>query len=336
MSHSPSLTSATSTTRPRTSQGGTWRMLLAMALSGTIGLLVVESALPPLLVVFARCVLGALGLGLAWRREWVAPQGREWLWLAGGGIALVLNWVALFSAYHYSSIAVATVVYHVQPFMLLALSALQGEPVERRKLPWLLLALLGVALSSGLVGLDGMDASHAGTGAWIGVALALLAAALYAGTTVATRRLGHMPSAQIAMLQMLAGGLVLSLWALPLLTHIAAASPQLLSARAASMVLTLGLVHTAFMYTVMYAAFQRLPAPAIAALSFVYPAMALLVDLAGLAPCRRRRSGWNGLHCGGGAGAPAHGPVVNCRSKPLLTDFTEGKYDGHSFSHSPL
>ncbi|WP_373788846.1 EamA family transporter, partial [Delftia acidovorans] len=269
MSHSPSLTSATSPTRPRTSQGGTWRMLLAMALSGTIGLLVVESALSPLLVVFARCVLGALGLGLwlAWRREWVAPQGREWLWLAGGGIALVLNWVALFSAYHYSSIAVATVVYHVQPFMLLALSALQGEPVERRKLPWLLLALLGVALSSGLVGLDGMDASHAGTGAWVGVALALLAAALYAGTTVATRRLGHMPSAQIAMLQMLAGGLVLSLWALPLLTHIAAASPQLLSARAASMVLTLGLVHTAFMYTVMYAAFQRLPAPAIAALS---------------------------------------------------------------------
>ncbi|WP_373791725.1 EamA family transporter, partial [Delftia acidovorans] len=188
MSHSPSLTSATSPTRPRTSQGGTWRMLLAMALSGTIGLLVVESALSPLLVVFARCVLGALGLGLwlAWRRDWVKPQGREWLWLAGGGIALVLNWVALFSAYHYSSIAVATVVYHVQPFMLLALSALQGEPVERRKLPWLLLALLGVALSSGLVGLNGMDASHAGTGAWIGVALALLAAALYAGTTVAT------------------------------------------------------------------------------------------------------------------------------------------------------
>src|SRR5256885_16522062 len=75
-------------------------------------------------------------------------------------------------------------------------------------------------------------------------------------------------SSDLAMLQMLAGGLVLSLWALPLLTHIAAASPQLLSARAASMVLTLGLVHTAFMYTVMYAAFQRLPAPAIAALSF--------------------------------------------------------------------
>lgn len=271
-------------------------MLLAMALSGTIGLLVVESALPPLLVVFARCVLGALGLGLwlAWRREWVRPQGREWLWLAGGGIALVLNWVALFSAYHYSSIAVATVVYHVQPFMLLALAALQGERIERGKLPWLLLALLGVALSSGLIGAQGLGAQ--GSGAWLGVALALLAAALYAGTTMATRRLGHMPSAQIAMLQMLAGGLLLSLWALPLLRDIAASQPQLLSSRAGAMVLTLGLVHTAFMYTVMYAAFQRLAAPAIAALSFVYPAMALLVDLAwfGAVPSMAQ---WAGMGC---------------------------------------
>ena len=52
------------------------------------------------------------------------------------------------------------------------------------------------------------------------------------------------------------------------------------------MVLTLGLVHTAFMYTVMYAAFQRLPAPAIAALSFVYPApWPCWWTWSGLAPC---------------------------------------------------
>ncbi|WP_196870838.1 EamA family transporter [Polaromonas sp. CG_9.11] len=42
---------------------------------------------------------------------------------------------------------------------------------------------------------------------------------------------------------------------------------------------TLGLVHTAFMYTVMYAAFQRLSAQSIAAMSFIYPVVAVLVDL---------------------------------------------------------
>lgn len=86
----------------------------------------------------------------------------------------------------------------------------QGQALPRRRLHWLGLALVGVALSSGL------DGGQAGTTSWPGVVLALL---------------------------------------------------------------VLGLVHTACMYTLMYAAFQRLPAQAIAGLSFIYPAMALLVDL---------------------------------------------------------
>jgi drug/metabolite transporter (DMT)-like permease len=244
-------------------------MVLAMALSGTIGLLVVESGLPALLVVWLRCLLGGLGLA-AWllcSRQWVAPTGREWGWVLLGGAALVGNWLALFSAYHYSSIAVATVVYHVQPFLLLVLVALfQGQALPLRRLPWLGLALVGVALSSGL------DGGHAGT-SWPGVTLALLAASLYAVATLLTQRLQRIPAAQIAMLQMAVGGVLL---AGPAWLEGGAAD---FTARAWTAVLVLGLVHTACMYTLMYAAFQRLPAQAIAGLSFIYPAMALLVDL---------------------------------------------------------
>ena len=46
--------------------GGSWRMVLAMLLSGTIGLLVVESGLPVMLVVWLRCLLGRWG----WRPGW--------------------------------------------------------------------------------------------------------------------------------------------------------------------------------------------------------------------------------------------------------------------------
>ncbi|MDR2326229.1 MAG: DMT family transporter [Acidovorax sp.] len=266
--HSPSsLPIAAAASVP---QGGTWRMVLAMALSGTIGLLVVESGLPVLLVVWLRCLLGGLGLA-AWllcSRQWVAPTRREWGWIVLGGAALVGNWLALFSAYHYSSIAVATVVYHVQPFLLLVLVALfQGQALPLRRLPWLVLALVGVALSSGF------DGGLAATTSWPGVVLALLAASLYAVATLLTQRLQRIPAAQIAMLQMAVGGLLL-------------AGPAWLeggtadfTARAWTAVLVLGLVHTACMYTLMYAAFQRLPAQAIAGLSFIYPAMALLVDL---------------------------------------------------------
>ncbi|GAB2476083.1 DMT family transporter [Comamonas humi] len=273
----PAAAAATAPAGPRQAlSGGAWRMLAAMVLSGTIGLVVVESGLPPPLVVLARCVLGALGLGawVWWRRQWVAVGRGDALWIAAGGLALVFNWVALFSAYRYTSIAVATVVYHVQPLMLLAVAAWQGEPVQARKLPWLLLALLGVALASGAVTADGMAA-----GSWTGALLALLAAALYTVTTVATRRVAHIPPAQVAMLQMALGGGVLALAAAPMLLAGSEQGALQLSARVGALMLVLGLVHTAFMYTLMYAAYQRLAAPAIAALSFVYPAVALAVDL---------------------------------------------------------
>ena len=73
-------------------------------------------------------------------------------WLLLGAVALIVNWLCLFRAYEYSGIAIATVVYHVQPFLLLLLAALlQGEPLPLNRLPWLVLALVGVGLSSGLV-----------------------------------------------------------------------------------------------------------------------------------------------------------------------------------------
>ncbi|CAM4307279.1 DMT family transporter [Comamonas aquatilis] len=252
------------------SGGGSWRMVLAMVLSGTIGLLVLESGLPVLVVVWLRCVLGGLGLA-AWvlySRQWQSLQRAEVLWLLVGGLALVLNWLCLFSAYRYSSIAVATVVYHMQPFILLLLAAALGqEALPLRKLPWLLLALVGVVLSSGL------QASGAEVASWQGVALALVAASLYAVATLATQRLRRLAPAQIAMLQMLVGVLALAqpaweLW------DAAQFVPKAWAA-----VLVLGMVHTAWMYTLMYAAFQRLSAQAIAGLSFIYPVVALLVDL---------------------------------------------------------
>ncbi|MBF5003043.1 DMT family transporter [Diaphorobacter sp. NR2-3-3-1] len=259
-------------------------MVLAMALSGTIGLFVIESGLPVEVVVLSRCVIGALALAL-WitaRREWVSLSRRDLVWMAVGGMALVINWVALFHAYAFAGIGIATVVYHVQPFFLVLVSALGGETIGWRRVPYMLLALAGVVLSSGVVHemqLANTAASH-GQSVVQGVLLSLLAAALYTLTVVATRRVKQVPPAQTAMLQMTAGGAVLALWALPLLLGSAALrSASVPLVQTLLCVVTLGLVHTALMYVIMYGAFQRLGAAAIAILSFIYPAIALTVDL---------------------------------------------------------
>jgi drug/metabolite transporter (DMT)-like permease len=266
----PRVNLPTMTSSPQDTRAGTWRMLAAMALSGTIGLLVVESGQPPQVVVFFRCLIGGAGLlgWLAWTRGWSPMSRRDLGWLLLGGAALVVNWLCLFSAYRSVSISVATVVYHTQPFMLVALAVLfQGERLALGRLPWLVLAMAGVVLSSGLDWGAG-----ATTPAWQGIVLASSAAALYALVTLATQRLKHLPSAQIAAVQMGVGVLMLAPLALPLQAP--------LGWHGLAAVGVLGLVHTAFMYTLMYAAFQRLPSQSIAMLSFVYPAVALLVDLA--------------------------------------------------------
>ncbi|MFG5776786.1 DMT family transporter [Comamonas sp. J-3] len=268
-------------------QGGTWSMVAAMLLSGTIGLVVVESGLPVEAVVLLRCLLGSLGLAawLSWRRAWVRPLRSDSAWMLLGGVCLVANWVALFHAYAFVGIAVATVVYHVQPFLLVLAAALGGEPLRWRQLPWMLLALGGVVLTSGLGSSAAAalaTAPHAASQAAWGVALALLAASLYTVTVLATRRVQRLPAAQVAMGQMLAGGAALALWQLPAGLALWAQSGWLVLAQPGktwACVLLLGLVHTSLMYGLMYAAFQRLGAAAIAMLSFVYPAVALLVDL---------------------------------------------------------
>ncbi len=249
--------------------GGTWRMAAAMGLSGTIGWFVLASGQGALNVVWVRCLVGGLAL-LAWlgvRGGW-QPMGRTAMaWLLLGAAALIVNWQLLFMSYRASGIAVATVVYHVQPFFLIVLASLvQRERPDWHKMPWLLVALLGVALTSGL------QFEDAGRNAMPqGVLLALAAAFFYAVATLATRRLAGIASAQIAGVQLLIGACVLLPWV--------DLSVRSLSPLAWTCLLTLGLVHTGLQYNLLYAAFQRLTAERIAVLSFIYPLVAIVVDL---------------------------------------------------------
>lgn len=247
---------------------GVWRMVLAMLMSGTIGLFVVESGQNNTTVVFWRCLIGggALLAYLTWRRQWQRLSVSNSGWLLLGGLALVANWFCLFGAYHLSSISIATLVYHTQPFFLLLIVALsQRQAILPAQWLLLLLAFCGVAMTTGL------DLSGSGEQMWLGVGLAAMAAALYAVATLTTRKLTGVPPSQIAGLQMMLGVLILLPFPKTMLTELA--MPQLMP------ILMLGLVHTALMYNIMYSAFQRLPVSSIALLSFIYPLVAVLIDL---------------------------------------------------------
>jgi drug/metabolite transporter (DMT)-like permease len=247
---------------------GVWRMLVAMLLSGTIGWFVVESGQNIATVVFYRCLIGGfvLLLYLTVQRGWQQLNVRQSGYLLLGGLALVANWFCLFAAYHLSSISIATLVYHTQPFFLLLITALlQRQAPSATRWAWLALAFCGVALTTGLQFGDNHQQL------WLGVGLAAVAACLYAIATLTTRKLTGIQPAQIAGLQMMLGVLLM----LPL----EKTSLNELAMPSLAALCTLGLVHTGLMYNLMYSAFQRLPVSSIAFLSFVYPLVAVLIDL---------------------------------------------------------
>lgn len=267
---SPAGQPASPVSAPVTDRGGLWQMAAAMMLSGTIGLFVLESGQSPWNVVWLRCVFGALGLALyCWRAGLLRDTGftRRTLLLAlAAGAALVLNWVLLFSAYRHASISLATAVYNVQPFLLIGLGALVlGERPGYKRVGWSVLAFAGVLL---VLPWDGTPAERHEL--LLGTLYGLGAALLYAFTALMVKHLRGIRPQLLALVQVTLGAVALApfvdISALP-----TTAGPW-------GYLITLGLVHTTLMYILMYGAIQKLPTTSVAALSFIYPAVAILVD----------------------------------------------------------
>lgn len=255
----------------QTKTRGTLEMLAAMVISGTVGWLVVGSGQTPWVVVFWRCAFGALamlpacaGLGLL---RGLRLSARQVALIALGGCALMLNWMLLFSAYSQASIAVATVVYHTQPFMLVGLGALLfGERLTLDKFGWLALAFAGM-----LFIVCARPDSGSGEGNYlVGILLALGAAFFYAIAAATTKQLREVPAPLIVLIQMLVGLLLSAPFALG-----ASAAP---AGEAWIYLITIGVIHTGLMSTLLYGAIQRLSTVLVGALSFIYPLMAVLVD----------------------------------------------------------
>ena len=252
-------------------QVGVAQMTTAMALSGGVGLWATWAALPSFSVVFWRCLFGfvaLLGFMLFTGRlhkGWLTRS--QLLWSLAAGTTLVLNWVCFFQSFHYVSIGVATIVYQAQPLLVVVGGmAFFQERMGLNRWLWLGLGLVGMVmlvLARGGVSLSG---DHY----LLGIALSLAAATFYAAGTLIAKRMPKTPATSVTLMQVLVGMAIM----LPFgaLGNVPQTSVQWLS------VVMLGVVNTAVMMSLVYAAISRLPTYLFAALSFVYPLVAVLLD----------------------------------------------------------
>ncbi|MCE1194336.1 MAG: DMT family transporter [Acidovorax sp.] len=255
---------------------GQWLLIAGGVLLGTIGVFVEEAGQHPLVTVWFRCAFGALAL-LAWCLA--TGRGRELLlngrarWVAcATGVLMVMNWALFFAAIPRTSIAVATVVFHIQPIWVIVLGALfLREAVSPAQWLATLAALGGLVLTTGL--LDGAAAATSGGGDYLaGVLLCLGGSLCYAGVTLLANTQKAISPYAMAMWQCLVGTVALA-WAPWVLGW-----PPL--GAAWGWLLGLGVLHTGLAYVVLFAGMARLGLGRIAVLQFVYPLTAVLVDWA--------------------------------------------------------
>ncbi|NLD34094.1 MAG: DMT family transporter [Clostridiales bacterium] len=244
-------------------------MILSMSTFGTVGLFVRMIPLTSGEIALARAVLAAaaIALYLALVRKPVRLRG-----LRGGGLLLLsgalmgFNWVALFEAYRYTTVSVATLSYNIAPLLVMVLSALlMHEKMSRFQLLCLLMSMLSLAL---IVNTSGAGSANPA----LGVLLGLLAAMLYASVVMLNRLIKDVGGVHRTLLQFIAAIAVLVSYVL----LGGGAFTQPLAGRALLALLTLGLVHTGLMYCLYFTAIQGLKGREIAILSFIDPLVAVI------------------------------------------------------------
>lgn len=247
-------------------------LAIAMMIAGTVGAFVTEAGVDSITTVFWRCVFATLFLG-AWclLRGYLPDPGlsrARLLRAAICGVCMVLSWVFFFAGFARTSIAVMTIIYHIQPFFVVLIGVIfLKERVSADQVIWMVLAFAGVILASGLVASNTVISTS-----WaIGILMALGGALLYAIVTVLAKGLGEQRPEVTVLCQTVVGMVMLA----PLANF-----SQSITAASWGWLIGIGVMHTGIAYVMMFSAYPRLSTPVIGVLTFIYPVVAILIDWA--------------------------------------------------------
>lgn len=245
----------------------------AMAIFGTIGLFRRWIDLPSGMLALVRAVIGAVFLMLVLligkRKPDKEAIKKNFAFLCLSGACLGGNWLLLFEAYNHTSVAAATLCYEMGPVIaMLAAPLLFGERAGAKKWICSAVAIAGVVLSSGILG----GAAVQGRG----IALALGAACLYAGVMLLNRRIGGIEPLDRTVMQLCAAAAVM----LPYVLIAEGGTAAWPGAQGALLAAAVGVIHTGLAYALYFGALGALPTQTAALMSYIDPALAVLLSAA--------------------------------------------------------
>lgn len=248
-------------------------LILVMLLFGSIGLFVRGIDCTSSQIALSRGMIGTLCLVIA---SFVLKQPLSWKRirpnlsiLIASGIAIGLNWIFLFEAYKYTTIATATICYYFAPVIVMFLSPLiLKERLSVIKVACILAAMLGMVLITG-VGESGLGQNYL-----IGVAYGIGAAALYASVMIMNKFLKKVTSLESTVSQLGFASLAI----LPYILINGGFDIGQLDGQSIILLLIVGVIHTGVGYVIYFGAFQKLSGQTIAAFSYIDPISAIILS----------------------------------------------------------
>lgn len=249
-------------------------ILLSMVIWGSVGIFRRFIPVSSSVLAFSRGVIGTIFLmlfvKLCNRKLFFPLKRKQILLLFLSGAVMGVNWILLFEAYNYTSVAVATLCYYMAPTIVVLLSPLLfHEKITLRKGLCALAAVIGMVFVSGVA-----DNGMPGVSEMKGILFGLGAAVFYACVVILNKKVSGVDPYEKTVIQLISSALAL----VPYLLLTGETLPANLSLTAGIMLLIVGLVHTGIAYAMYFGSVEKLPAQTVALLSYLDPITALILS----------------------------------------------------------
>ena len=249
-------------------------LISSMLIFGTIGVFRRFIPLPSATLACVRGLIGGLFLVLVVlikkRSLRFTFSARQVLLFALTGVLLGLNWILLFESYNYTSVAVGTLCYYMEPTIVILLSPfLFREKLTPKKLICAAVSLVGIALVSGIA-----DVSSVGQRDVKGIVLGLGAAVLYSAVVIMNKKNPSDDAYGKTIIELFSAAVVL----LPYVIVSGGIVGVEVGTTALIMTAVVAVVHTGVAYALYFGSMASLPSQTVAVMSYIDPVFAVILS----------------------------------------------------------
>ena len=249
------------------------QLIFTMLLFGTIGTLSRFIDMPSSVIALGRAFFSVLTiiivLGLRGQKLDREAIRRNIGWLILSSTCMCFNWVCQFEAFKYTTIAVSTLCYYMQPvFYILAAAIVLKEKLSPRKLIYVGIAFCGMIFVSGVLQ-TGLHLSELK-----GVLFGIAGGFFYAMVVLINKYMKDISPVNTTIVQMALVTVIM----LPYSAATGGLSAAKITTVGIICLIVLGALHTGIAYVIYFDAVNKLSAQTVGILSYIDPVEAVLLS----------------------------------------------------------